>query len=227
MLVVGDESAHAVVISAEGKPSKLNLPGVRSGKSQLEGAAYNFANKQLFLVREEARELLRYDWDGVSEKLSGDPTVISLPKWGSSNKGVEGVASLDGTHSPTGMPQLLLANEGKPREVWMLAGNGKGGAVNVKLEKEVLTAANDFSAMTVDPRTGHLFISSDESATVVQVRLEKKGGELHGRLVQSFPLRDEKGKSLNRVEGLSFNERGDLFVLTENDGVLRQLIRQS
>ena len=44
--------------------------------------------------------------------------------------------------------------------------------------------------------------------------------------MQSFPLRDDKGKSLDRVEGLSFNEKGDLFVLTENDGKLHQLKRK-
>jgi hypothetical protein len=80
--------------------------------------------------------------------------------------------------------------------------------------------------VTIDPRTGNAFISSDESATVAQVKLVRDGEKIIGKLVQSFPLRDEKGKALERVEGLTFNDRGDLFVLTENDGKLRQLSRK-
>ena len=84
----------------------------------------------------------------------------------------------------------------------------------------------DFSAVTVDPKTGHMFLSSDESATVAQIKLVRDGDKVIGKLVQSFPLRDEKGKSLDRVEGLAFNERGDLFGLTENNGKLHQLHRK-
>ena len=54
----------------------------------------------------------------------------------------------------------------------------------------------------------------------------RDGDNIIGKLVQSFPLRDEKGKALDRVEGLSFNEKGDLFVLTENTGKLHLLKRQ-
>jgi len=33
-------------------------------------------------------------------------------------------------------------------------------------------------------------------------------------------------QALERVEGLAFNDKGDLFVLTENDGDLRALSRK-
>jgi uncharacterized protein YjiK len=75
------------------------------------------------------------------------------------------------------------------------------------------------------PLRHHLFVSSDASATVAQIRLARDGDEVVGRLVQSFPLRDGKGRPLERVEGLAFNEEGDLFVLTENDGELHHLAR--
>ena len=146
---------------------------------------------------------------------------------GPTNKGVEGLTYLPGEVSPTGEPQLLLAKEGKPRELLLIGDGGKAKKpLSVKLEREVLAVCRDFSAVTVDPRTGHLFLSSDESATVAQIKLVRDGDKIIGKLVQSFPLRDDKGKPLDRVEGLSFNEKGDLFVLTENNGKLHQLNRK-
>ena len=87
-------------------------------------------------------------------------------------------------------------------------------------------ALADFSAVAVDPKTGDLFIASDESASAVQVRLELVDGELVGRFVQSLELRHEEGQLLKRVEGLSFDEAGNMLVLTENDGKLHQFDRR-
>jgi uncharacterized protein YjiK len=227
-LVVGDRKDAAYIVDSVGNRKKLELPGLKNGKSQLEGVAYDPEKKRLFVVREESGELLRYDWDAL--KKHDEPVLdkrIELKGVkGPANKGVEGAAYLPAEVSPTGQAQLLLTKEGKPRELLAFDDSGKGRPLPVKLEREVLAVCRDFSAVAVDPRTGNLFVSSDESATVAQVKLLRDGDKLIGKLVQSFPLRDEKGKSLERVEGLSFNPRGDLFVLTENDGVLRQLSRK-
>jgi len=226
-VVVGDKNDSVVIVGSDGKRTSLDLPGLKNGKSQLEGVAYDPVRHHLFVSREESRELLRYEWNPdkktppVLEKRFDLDDVN-----GPTNKGVEGLAYVPGDVSPTGQPQLLLAKEGKPRELSLIGDGGKGKPLNVKLEREVLAVCRDFSAATVDPRTGHLFLSSDESATVAQIKLVRDGDKILGKLVQSFPLRDEKGKSLDRVEGLSFNDKGDLFVLTENNGKLHQLNRK-
>lgn len=226
-IVVGDRSNAAVLVDGKGKKAALELPGLKDGKSQLEGVAYDPNRHHLFVAREEARELVRYEWDALDKKASAvEEKRFDLPLDGPRNKGVEGLSYVPGEVSPTGQPQLLLAREGKPRELLMLGDGGKGKPLPVRLEKEVYSACHDFSALAVDPKTGHLFISSDESATVVQVKLVRDGDKLIGKMVQAFPLRDEQGKPMARVEGLAFNERGDLFVLTENDGRLHQLERQ-
>ncbi len=116
--------------------------------------------------------------------------------------------------------------EGKPRELLLLDDKGGQKPMKIGLEPQVKSVCKDFSAVAVDPKSGDLFISSDESSTVAQVHLENKGGELTGRLVQSFPLRDKNSKPLARIEGLAFDPKGDLFVLTENDGGLHKLARQ-
>jgi uncharacterized protein YjiK len=134
-------------------------------------------------------------------------------------------ASLVGIERPPATRPRCSTSAGTPRELTLLSDGGKGKPLAVKLEREVLAVCRDFSAVTIDPKTGHLFLSSDESATVAQIKLVRDGDKVLGKLVQSFPLRDEKGKALDRVEGLSFNEHGDLFVLTENTGKLHQLSR--
>lgn len=225
-LVVGDKKDSAVIVSPDGKREKLDLPGLKNGKSQLEGVAYDPVRKHLFVSREESRELLRYEWDPKKSAAPVLEKTFELELGGSKNKGIEGLAYLPGDVSPTGQPQLVLAKEGKPRELLVAGDGGKGKQLPVKLEREVLAVCRDFSAVAVDPNTGHLFISSDESAAVAQVKLVRDGDKLVGKLVQSFPLRDEKGKALERVEGLSFNDKGDLFVLTENTGTLHQLARR-
>lgn len=225
-LVVGDQKDSAVIIGADGKREKLELPGLKNGNSQLEGVAYDPVRHHLFVSREESRELLRYEWNPEKKTAPVLEKRFDLDAGGPKNKGFEGLAYVPGDVSPTGQPQLLLAKEGKPRELSLMDDGGKGKPLPIKLEREVLAVCRDFSAVTIDPRTGNLFLSSDESATVAQIKLVRDGDKVVGKLVQSFPLRDEKGKTLDRVEGLSFNEKGDLFVLTENTGKLHQLNRK-
>ncbi len=226
--VVSDTKAALTLVDANGKAVKLALPGLKNGSSQLEGVAYDPVKKRLFVSREEKGELLRYDWDATKKGAVPvlDQRIELSGLTGPANKGIEGLAYIPGELSPTGQPQLLLAKEGKPRELLLARESGKGDLLPIKLDKEALAVCRDFSAATIDPKTGHLFVSSDESASVAQIKLSRDGNKVIGRLVQSLPLRDEKGKPIARVEGLAFNERGDLFVLSENTGRLHQLARR-
>ncbi len=226
-VVVGDRSDRITVVGPNGKARQVELPGLENGNSQLEGVAYDPERHHLFVSREESREVLRYEWNPDSDKPPKLEKTFELPKGKRSNKGFEGLAYLSGDLSPTGKPQMLVAREGAPRQLSMLADGGGGKLADVKLEKEVYAVCRDFSAVAVDPKTGNVFLSSDESSTVAQVRLVRDGDVVRGKLVQSFPLRTGKDKALERVEGLTFNGKGDLFVLTENDGELRQLNRRS
>lgn len=225
-VVVGDRSDRITLVGANGKPKQIELPGLKNGQSQLEGVAYDPERHHLFVSREESREVLRYEWNPDSDKPPKLEKTIELPKGKRSNKGFEGIAYLSTDLSPTGKAQMLVAREGAPRQLSMLGDGGGGKLADVKLEKEVYAVCRDFSAVAVDPKTGNVFLSSDESSTVAQVRLVRDGDVVRGKLVQSFPLRTGKDKALERVEGLTFNGKGDLFVLTENDGELRQLNRR-
>ncbi len=225
-LVVGDTANEVAVIDAAGKLTKMKLPGLPKGNSQLEGVAYDPVRHHLMVSREENGQILRYQWDPQKNAPPKLEKTFDVKQDGPKNKGIEGLAYLSGDFSPTGMPQLLAANEGSPRELMMFSDGGGGKPIKIKLEDQVKSVCKDFSAVAVDPKTGNVFISSDESSTVAQIELKRDGDKISGRLVQSFPLRDSKGKPLERVEGLTFNEKGDLFVLTENDGALHKLKRK-
>lgn len=224
-LVVGDRADKVGVVDKDGKMTKLKLPGLPNGNSQLEGVAYDPVRHHLLVSREEKGEVLRYEWNAEKNDPPKLEKTFKVKLDGSANKGIEGLAYLPGDFSPTGTPQLLAAHEGDPRELLLLGDGGGGKPVKIKLEDQVKDVCKDFSAVAVDPKSGHVFISSDESSTVAELELKRDGDKVIAKLVQSFPLRDNKDKPLDRIEGLTFNEKGDLFVLTENDGALHKLKR--
>ncbi len=219
LLVVSDKDDRAGVLWPDGRVSSVKLPKLEDGKSQLEGAAYDPVKQRLFVVREEAGELLRYAWDGTGKpKLE---RTFFLGKNRDENKGVEGLAYLPKEHSPRGQASLLLVHEGRPRELGLLDDSGKGDVEPVELVGGAADVLQDYSCISVDPLTGHVFIGSDESKAISEVVLEKKGSKLVARLVQAFPVPKAK-----RIEGLTFDEQGNLHVLTENDGLVRTFHRQ-
>ncbi|MEN9799671.1 MAG: SdiA-regulated, partial [Pseudomonadota bacterium] len=103
--------------------------------------------------------------------------------------------------------------------------SGKGKPQEVKLDKALEQVCADFSGLAVDPLSGHLFIASDEASLVAEVALEGPAAHPRARLVQAFPLRDGRGKPLERVEGLTFDAAGNLHVLQENNRTLWRLDR--
>jgi uncharacterized protein YjiK len=225
-LVVGDRSDSAAIVDDEGKSSRLKLDGVKSHQSGLEGVAYDPSRNHLFVMSEETGKLLRYEWNPSKNDSPKLEKEFEIDLGGSKNKGVEGLAYLPGDNSPTGKPQLLLVKEGDPKTLAMVDDGGGGKAKEIDLEKQIKDVCKDFSAVAVDPKSGHVFISSDEAGLVAEIKLVKKGDQVKAELVQSFPLRDDKGKSLDRVEGLTFDEKGNLFVLLENERELVKLSRK-
>ena len=223
-LVVGDLSDSAGLLRPDGSLQRVKLQGVKNHKSGLEGVAFDPVKKRLFVSSEEKRELLRYAFDPATGKATLEKT-FELGFGGKANKGVEGLAWLPGTASPTGRPQLLAAREGSPRALYLLDDSGKGKMLELKLDKALEQACRDFSGLAVDPVSGHLFIASDEASLVAEVALDGPGSHPRARLVQSFPLRDDRGKPLERVEGLTFDAAGTLYVLQENTRRLSRLDR--
>ncbi len=227
-IVVGDRSDSAEFISPTGKSSRFKLDGIKNGFSGLEAVTYDPIRKALFVASEEKQELyryaLRFGEDGVPQATLEKTWDYKLK--GRDNKGVEGMAYLPGEFSPTGRPQLVMAKEGDPKMLVLLGDQGGDEPQEIDLDKTVKDACKDFSAIAVDPLSGRLFITSDASALLAEVKLSKKGGKIHADLVQALPLRDGDGDAFERVEGVTFDEKGNLFVLLENARKLYELRRK-
>jgi uncharacterized protein YjiK len=108
----------------------------------------------------------------------------------------------------------------------MLKESGGGELSPIELDPKLLEVCKDFSGMAIDPITGNLFLCSDESSSVAQLKLTQSGGKVSAKLVSSFTLRDESGKKLERAEGVAFDPQGNLLVLLENDSMLVKFKRQ-
>jgi uncharacterized protein YjiK len=222
--VVSDTKDSLYVIDKRGRERPIELEGIK-GASEFEGVAYDPERHHLFVSREERGQIYRYEWKGGSDEPRLEKK-IDVDVEGPKNKGIEGLAYLPEKLSVTGQPQLLAVKEGNPRALLMFRDSGKGKPFEIDLEKQVKDLLRDFSAVAVDPKSGHIFLSSDESSVVAQVRLIRDGAKVRGRLIQALPLRDPKDKPLGRIEGITFSARGDLYVLTENDGALHELKRK-
>jgi len=244
---VSDTQDKFYIFNDEGKVKHtIDFPRLQNGSSQLEAVAYDPVKNKLSVIREEAREMLIYDFDASNpEDIESRPNRISLPPFGGdrsrTNKGVEGMAFLPGDLSITGRPQLIIANEAVPRKLFFLETNGDAKGEEVKIdgkkvrlpveidvEVEARKYCRDFSGVAVDPKTGDIFVSSDESHSVVQLRLKKDKDKKHtyrAEYVAHFELNKSNGDALKRIEGLAFDADGNLRLLSENNSKVYELKR--
>jgi len=210
-LVVTDTETTLSIVSLLGKVEDVSLDHLDT-PSELEAVTYDAIDNRLFVVREEASVLERYSFSGkgVATFEKSFPLSLGGPK----NKGIEGACFLPGVG-------LLLAKEGKPKQLLLLAESGKGAPVVLTVDPRILAACGDFSGLAFDPVSRHLFICSQESACLVEATIDGNGATF---LMQS-DLVDAKGKSLKRVEGIAVGMDGTVFALTENDGKIHTFRR--
>lgn len=226
-LVVSDTDARAVLVEENGCQHLL-LEGVEPGESGLEAVTFDAAAGLLFSFVEEKRELLVHRWDGLARSGPKLERRLSLELGKKENKGVEGMVHLAAEVSPTGRSGLLLANEDKPRRLFFLAdssGEGSEDPVSIEMDREILEACDDFSGLAWDATRKSVLVVSDESASLVELRLHAEGDAIAATCVEVFALEDEAGDALERVEGVAVDAAGAWWVLLENDRVLCRLRR--
>lgn len=227
-LAVSDIHSVAGRVDLQGGQSPVPLSDLPGAESGLEGVTHNAARNLLVVSREEQRQLNVYDWDGLGSAAPELVRVVDVPLGGKVNKGVEGLASLPASLSPTGKDQLLLVKEADPHLLGMLEADGTGALEVIELDPRASQACTDFSGVSVDPKTGNVWICSDETARAVELKLVKTERGLRAELASApLDLVDAKGKKLKRVEGIAFSTAGDLFVLTENEKALHQYKRNT
>lgn len=122
------------------------------------------------------------------------------------NKGFEGLAWNPQTR------RLLLAKEREPLGLFSLPFPGEDGAAGTL---EAVPGAHllvrDLSSVTIDPRSGHTLLLSDESRLLVELDLEGKPrsfislfGGLHGLV-----------RGIQQAEGVAMDAEGNIYVIGE------------
>jgi uncharacterized protein YjiK len=232
--VVSDVEPSGMIVSRDAKRERVAI--VRSDdESGFEAVAFDPDRKRLYVVAEERHVLLTFEWNGELRARSEqalppigfvDPSKHKKgKKKKSANKGVEGMAWLSAERSPIGTARLVMAKEARPCALVLFDPDDIHSSIEVALDPEIERACEDFSGLALDPTSGNLFLCSDESATVAE--LEVTGGTApYARLIEVTELRDRSGDLLERVEGIAFDETGDLHVLLENECTLWRFTRQ-
>ncbi len=206
----------------------------------LEGIAYDPDTHSLLVVSEDRRTVSELALEpGRASLKVGDPTKRKkLDKLGGDKAhGWEGIALLPARLTPDRHARVLAVHERDPRGVAVLDRATLAMESFVPLPKDLAREADDLSDLTVDPRSGHLFLLSDESAAVLETIFE---GALTGadgkstppaawslRAVARTELPDpDKKQHRLQPEGLAFDDKGDLWIVSEGDRSLRRLIRE-
>lgn len=222
-LVVGDLDKKLHVLQANGARLSFRVDGLKGKESEFEGITYDEENKKLYLSREERREIAVFSFPTASEppELLETITVGHLDV--AKNKGIEGLAFLPSSRSFDGKSHLLAATEGKPLKLLIFSDKLNKKPLRVDLDDTLKGILKDVSAIAVHPESGNIYLASDESSRLaaISLSLNKEGDKVKARLVHAFEVK-ANGKALDRIEGLTFDAQGSLYLLTENDGLLRK-----
>ncbi|WPP44970.1 SdiA-regulated domain-containing protein [Pseudomonas sp. AN-1] len=186
--------------------------GVILRRIRLEGfsdpeAVEALGDGRLAIVDERRRLLAVFHLEPGIEHLD----LATLPSYdlgfaAAGNKGFEGLAWNPHTR------RLLLAKERDPLGLFSLPFPGEDGAAGIL---EPVPGAHllvhDLSSVTIDPRSGHTLLLSDESRLLVELDLEGKPrsfislfGGLHGLV-----------RGIAQAEGVAMDAAGNIYVVGE------------
>ena len=173
-----------------------------AGLHDIEGIAH--VQGDVFAVVEEASNRVRWlqvPAQGAPRLLPRPP--LQLPEANFANLGLEGLAW------DAAARRLLLVQERWPTRV--LSVGDDGVAHTSAIETEGHLEASDLSSIERDPRSGHVLLLSDESATVYE---HAATGELLARL----PLQAGQhglSSAVPQAEGMALDDHGRLYIVSE------------
>jgi hypothetical protein len=186
-----------------------------------EGLAVDDKGKYVYALDEKNRSVhkleVRTDEKGRLALRDTDDTK-KLPKLkGESNTGWEGICFLPKELAGGKKDCLVCVHEGSPRRIGIYELPDLDNGVTLKLPKSAKGLLPDLADIAVDPKTGHLFVVSDQSRTVVELAIVRESKAATQGLLESVELKVVSSIDLpisanKKPEGLHFDEKGRLWV---------------
>ncbi len=143
---------------------------------------------------------------GVESLDLDDLATYDLGFDGAGNKGFEGLAWNPRTK------RMLLAKERDPQGLFELPFPGEDGAAGIlEAWPEQPLLVRDISSVTIDPRTGHTVMLSDESRLLVE--LDQRGRPLS--FIKLLGGLNGLVEGIDQAEGVAMDGHGDIYVVAE------------
>lgn len=162
---------------------------------------------RMAIVDERRRLVAVFRLEPGAESLDlGDLASYDLGFADAGNKGFEGLA-----WNPRSQ-RLLLAKERDPQglfELPLVAGEGAVGALEALPDQPLLV--RDISSVTIDPRSGHTLMLSDESRLLVELDLQGRPRSF----LSLFGGLNGLVHGIEQAEGVAMDGEGNIYVVGE------------
>jgi hypothetical protein len=219
LLAISDNTGVCEV-RADASPRKLHR--LKDG----EGITTDPSGKFVYVVEEAKGRVTKLeveeDQDGRI-KLKDTDEHRRLPQLkGSKNSGWEGLSFLPAAMAGDGRDHLVCVHEGSPRRIGIYALPDIDSGHTLKLPSNAKDLLPDLADVAVDPRTGHIFVVSDQERMLVELVLVKKNKSANQGMIEQAELVMVSSTQLplgpnQKPEALSFDERGRLWVGLDNE----------
>jgi uncharacterized protein YjiK len=209
-LVVDDE-AGIFRCAPEGDPVALD---VGTALSDLEGICVNADGDVAFVLAERDGSVWRFELsDG---DLDNGERLGKLPKLGKKkNQGWEGIFfAKAGTYSDR--DELVAVHQVGPRRVGFFDAQTLRPRQMLRLPKQARKRLGDLNDVAIEPATSHIFVVSGKAGRIAELRVDDDTLEL----VQTYPVATAKD---DVPEGITFDSDGRLWLVTDGEGMLREL----
>lgn len=162
---------------------------------------------RMAIIDERRRQLTTFTLDEHALSLdAADFPGFDLGFADSGNKGFEGIAWDARTHS------LMLGKERSPMGLFSLPFPGEDGAAGVMQPFGYGNLGlRDISSLSIDTRTGHALVLSDESRMLLEL---DRGGQPVSFLSLSAG-RNGLAHSIEQAEGVTMDDDGNIYIVAE------------
>lgn len=180
----------------------------------LEGVCMHADRSAVYALAERGGIVWRFPF--AAGTLGAGEQLGALPHIGhGKNQGWEGI-----DHVAAGVlgeaDTLVAVHQTGPRRIGLFDRQTLAPRALLKLPKQAKRVLDDLNDVTVDPATHHLFVLSGKAGWIAELQLVE--GELD--LVCTYPVDTAKR---DVPEGITFDRRGRLWVVTDGKGMLREL----